>query len=375
MIARMLKRAYKERSPLLALMLPFSSVIGKAILPTFIVFSLLDLPLAKAATTPALGAAATYAVLASTYTNTSAGTSINGDIGFTTGPAVTPGGTHANYGPGAPYAMAGTNQNTALSSLTSQPCTFDFPAGAIDLSTDTSHGTLGVYVPGVYCSVGAMNIGGSLTLNGNGTYIFRSNGALTSTAGASVALNGASACNIFWTPTQATTLAANTIFVGTIIDNAGITVGANVTWTGRALAFGGTVTTDSDIINVTTCGAVSSVSSSVSSSSVSSSVSSSSSRSMTTSSVSSSRTSRSIRSSSSSRISVRSRSSRSSDTSIISAFILPDDSTPPPTPDLPMLPITGADLHIDAIASLLILALALLFTTYQKKYFVRSMRR
>ena len=204
------------------------------------------------ATTPSLGETASYGVLGSTYTNTTT-TTINGSVGFTTGPATAPLGVHTNYGSGAPYATAGTDQGTALSALNVQPCTFTFAAGAIDLSTDTTHGATGVYVPGVYCSTGAMDIGGPLTLNGSGTYIFRPVGALTTTAGSITTLSGAVACDVFWTPTQATTIAANTTFMGTVIAAAGITVGANTTWSGRALAFGGTVTTDTDTITVPTC--------------------------------------------------------------------------------------------------------------------------
>ena len=37
-----------------------------------------------AATTPSLGLASTYGILSNTYTNTVAGTVVNGDIGFTT---------------------------------------------------------------------------------------------------------------------------------------------------------------------------------------------------------------------------------------------------------------------------------------------------
>jgi hypothetical protein len=210
---------------------------------------------AFAATTPSLGEAASYAILGSTYTNTSAGTTVSGDIGFTTGPAVAPGGTHTNYGSAAPYATAGVDQGTALAALAAQSCTFTFAAGAINLSTDTTHGAIGVYAPGVYCSTGAMDVGGPLTLNGSGTYIFRPVGALTTTAGAVVTLNGASACDVFWTPSAATTLAANTTFAGTLIGDAGVTVGANTTWTGRALAFGGTVTTDTDTISAPSCSA------------------------------------------------------------------------------------------------------------------------
>jgi hypothetical protein len=100
-----------------------------------------------------------------------------------------------------------------------------------------------------------MDVGGPLTFSGSGTYIFRLGGALTTTAGAIVTLSGASACDVFWTPTEATTLAANTTFAGTVIDAAGITVGANTTWTGRALSFGETVTTDTDTITAPTCAA------------------------------------------------------------------------------------------------------------------------
>lgn len=228
------------------------------IMPSVVAVSLLALGLvgpivAFAATTPPLGTAATYGVLSSTYTDTSAATTITGDVGFTTPPATAPAGVHANYGSGAPYATAGIDQGAALSALSSQACTFTFAPGAINLSTDTTHGPIGVYTPGVYCSAGAMNVGGPLTLSGGGTYIFRPVGALTSTAGAVVTLAGASSCDVFWTPSAATTLAANTTFVGTVIDNAGITVGANTTWTGRALAFGGTVTTATDTINVPSC--------------------------------------------------------------------------------------------------------------------------
>ncbi len=203
--------------------------------------------------TPSLGMATTYGILASTYTNTVAGTTVNGDVGFTTGPAIAPNGTQVNYGSGLPYATAGADQGTALAALASQGCTFTFAGGAIDLSTDITHGPVAVYAPGVYCSVGAMNISGPLTLNGNGTYIFRSAGALTTSAGSIITSSGAAACDVFWTPTGAVTLAANTTFFGTVIDDAGVTIGADAVWIGRALSFGGTISTDANTITVASC--------------------------------------------------------------------------------------------------------------------------
>jgi len=221
---------------------------------TFFVLGLAVLISAFAQTAPSLGMAATYGVLANTYTDISAGTTINGDVGFTTAPATAPAGVHTHYGSGAPYSQAGTDQGAALPALAAEPCTFTFAGGAVDLSTDTTHGAIGVYAPGVYCSSGAMNIGGPITLSGSGTYIFRPVGALTSAAGSVVTLSGgASACNVFWTPSAATTLAANTTFVGIDIDDSGITVGSTVIWTGNALAYNGTVTTAADNITVPTC--------------------------------------------------------------------------------------------------------------------------
>lgn len=223
-----------------------------AVILTVILLIFALIIMVRAATTPSLGAAATYGVLANTYTNTSS-TTINGDVGFTTPPATPPGGTHTNYGSGAPYTTAGTDQGSALSDLAAQPCTFNW-GSAVDLSTDATHGTAGIFTPGVYCSTGAMSVTAGLTLSGSGTYIFRAVGALNTTAGAVVTLaDGASACDVFWTPSAATTLGANTTFVGNAIDDAGITVGANTTWSGRALAFGGTVTTDTSTISVPSC--------------------------------------------------------------------------------------------------------------------------
>lgn len=204
---------------------------------------------ALAATTPSLGAADTFGVLGGTYTNTTV-TTINGDVGYTTGPATPPtmsGGTI--YGAGAPTPQARIDAAAALGLLNAEVC----PAGnnlgvIVDLSL--VHGAL--YTPGVYCTTGAMSIGtGGITLNGAGTYIFRAAGALTSVDNSVVTLaNGASSCDVFWTPTAATTLGANTTFKGTIIDNANaITAGANTIWTGRALSLGaGVVTTNTNNI-------------------------------------------------------------------------------------------------------------------------------
>ena len=206
-----------------------------------------------AASSPSLGISNTFAILSSTYTNTVIGTTINGDLGYTTGPATAPTVNGATHAADSTYNQAGLDQNSALVVLNSQPCSFSFAPGPINLASDTTHGPVGVYTPGVYCIVGAASIGGggTITLTGPGTYIFRMNGALTTSVNSIVVLaGGASACNVWWTPTQATTLGANSTFIGTDIDASGITIGSTVLWNGRALAFGGTVSTSTDTINV-----------------------------------------------------------------------------------------------------------------------------
>ena len=228
-------------------------ITARRIATTSLFFLLSASSTALAATTPSFGAVSGYGVLSSTYTNTSP-TTINGSVGFTTGPAVSPSGIHPNYGSASPYGIAGTDQGSLLNALNAQPCTFTFAPGAIDLSTDTTHGAVASYAPGVYCSSGAMSVSGPLTLSGSGTYIFRPVGAFTTAAGARISASGANACDVFFTPSGASTLGANTTFFGNIIDNAGITVGANTVWTGSALAFGGTVTTDTSTITPAVCG-------------------------------------------------------------------------------------------------------------------------
>ncbi len=214
-------------------------------------------PLAAfAATSPGLGSAGSFVILSDTYSNSSSGTTLSGDLGYTTPPATAPTVNGNVHMADSTYNQAGIDQGTALVALNNQVCDFNFSPGPIDLASDTTHGPVGVYTPGTYCITGAASVGGggTITLNGAGTYIFRMDGALTTSANSIVTLaNGASACDVWWTPTQGTTLGADSLFAGNNIDASGIAIGNNVTWVGRALAFGGTVSTDSDTLSAATC--------------------------------------------------------------------------------------------------------------------------
>src|SRR5579864_1708237 len=187
-----------------------------------------------------------FGILASTYTNTSPGTLIAGDLGYTTGPVLVPSISGSTHVADSAYSQAGIAQNTASSFANSQVCTTN-----LGTSVDLSLVQGGVYTPGVYCTTGAASIGASgITLSGDGIYIFKINGALTTVATSIVNLNGAQASNISWVPTGATTLGANTQFAGIILDAAGVTMSSNVDLIGRVLAFGGTVSTNTDTITV-----------------------------------------------------------------------------------------------------------------------------
>ena len=215
---------------------------------------------AFAQTAPNLGSLAPFGVVSSTFTNTSAATSITGNVCFSTGPAVTP-----MTSPGATYGAcpvaAGPDQLAALATVNGQLCT-SLPVGPLE-GISIGGGPPGTFPPGCYFSAGALDISvnGVVNLNGAGVYIFRSSGgALTTGANSRVNLiAGACASDVFWAPTGATTLGANAAptltatFVGTILDAAGVTLGLNANLSGRALAFGGTVTTDASVISVPTC--------------------------------------------------------------------------------------------------------------------------
>jgi hypothetical protein len=221
---------------------------------------------ASAQTAPNLGTSGTYGIVSSTFTNanTAPQTLINGDVCFTTGPTTPPLTINgATVTPCPP--QVGLDQGTALANLNGQVCT-SLGAGAITLdSVVIGTNPPGTIPPGCYSSGGAMNITATtnVTLSGSGVYIFRPGGALNTGANSRVLLaNGACSDNVFWAPTGAATLGANAAlsptptFIGTIIANAGITIGRFAHLTGRALSFGGTVTTDSITVTRPTCAAV-----------------------------------------------------------------------------------------------------------------------
>ena len=116
-------------------------------------------PIASAALTPSLGFSLTYAILAKTYTNIVAGTTINGSLGYTTGPAATPTVNGETHIADASYNQAGIDQNSALANLNSQPC-ISIGVGAVNLNAITiGANPPGTFPPGCWQPVRTVGLG------------------------------------------------------------------------------------------------------------------------------------------------------------------------------------------------------------------------
>lgn len=207
-----------------------------------------------------LGAAASFGVLAQTYTNDEVGTSINGDLGYIVAPAVAAtvsGSTHAND---ATYQTAVDDAAQALQVVLALPATFTFAPGNVNLSTDATHGTAGTFAPGVYDVDGDIDTTtAAITLAGDGLFVFRCTGTLTIANGSTVqCTSGARPHNVWWVPVGATLVGDESVFVGNVYPSTvptDIEVSDDVTWEGRAISVqpssqGGVVSTVTDTITV-----------------------------------------------------------------------------------------------------------------------------
>src|ERR1700675_1468804 len=105
--------------------------------------------------------------------------------------------------------------------------------------------------PGTYTALSSLDlsVGGTLTLNGAGTYIFQVGSALTINVGATILLtNGATAANVVWQVGSSATIGTSAVMVGTIIALASVSLGTGASLAGRAIGLTGAVTLLSNAI-------------------------------------------------------------------------------------------------------------------------------
>ena len=229
----------------------------------FLIICLLSLgALAWAQTAPPLGSAQSFAVLgASTVTNTGP-TVITGDLGVSPGTSCTGFPAPCTGGPGivngtiytGAGSLAGAAQSEAVvayADLVTEPCGTNL-TGMI-LGTSPGAVTLS---PGVYCfPATSAQLTGTLTLDGNGVYVFQIGSTLTTASNSSVVLaNGAAAGNVFWQVGSSTTLGTDTVFAGSILALTSDTVTTGTSVSGRVFALNGAVTLDSNAITAAASG-------------------------------------------------------------------------------------------------------------------------
>jgi len=205
--------------------------------------------LVRAQSAPPLASAESFAVLGASTVTSAGPTIITGDVGVSPGTAVTgfppgivTGGTIHGGDPIAAAAQA--DAHIAYNDLLAEPCGTNL-SGQI-LGTSPAAVTL---APGVYCFNAAAQLTGTLTLNGNGIYIFQIGSTLTTATNSAVLLaNGATSGNVFWQIGSSATLGTNSEIVGSVLALVSITVTSGTSVSGRVFALAGAMTLDTNAI-------------------------------------------------------------------------------------------------------------------------------
>jgi Ice-binding-like len=237
----------------------FQKHVSASLLSLTAFLSMAPLTQAWAASPPALGAAAGFAVLSAAPGGTGAVTCTDSSIGGNVGSSGLPVSvTQTNCTISGTVTAPVSSQvladfNRAYDQYASIPCT-----GLVDTAYTGQALTL---APGVYCNAAAVTFTDStLTLdaqgNANAVWIFKigtaGTGALTGTNFAVVLANGAQACNVDWRVAQAVTTTVGS-FQGNILSGAAITMtglaGTLTPLTGNAQAKAGITLTNVALAN------------------------------------------------------------------------------------------------------------------------------
>ena len=194
-----------------------------------------------------LRSAAHFTILAASTTTTTGGGIINGDVGLSPvgSQGIPPGqinGTIYNGDANGVAAQAQLDLTAAI--IAASPAQLP---GGINVGAELGGHTL---VAGIYQSPsGSYAITGDLTLYGgpDDVWVFQMASTLTvAVSGRVILTGGAQARNIFWQVGSSATLGTSSVFKGTIMAYASITLNASSTLDGRALAQNGAVTFNGD---------------------------------------------------------------------------------------------------------------------------------
>jgi hypothetical protein len=187
-----------------------------------------------------LGTAANFAVLAAATVTSMDNTVVTGaNIGISPGTSLT------GFPPGVLTAPAVEHLGDPVASQAQADANTAYtyyqglPGAASIASLDGQ-----TLVPGLYKSAAAslaLSAGATVTLNGNGTYIFQIGSTLT-LAGTVVLSGGATAGDVIWLVGSSATLEGTTVAAGDIVALASITLNGGASLEGRAIALNGAVT-------------------------------------------------------------------------------------------------------------------------------------
>lgn len=189
-----------------------------------------------------LASADAFAVLASsTVTNSGATVITGGNLGLYPGTSVT------GFPPGVvlpPNVQHVTDQIANQAELDAMAAYVFFQAqpGATPIVGNLNGQTL---TPGIYSAASSMDlsVGGTLTLSGDGNFIFQMGSTLTINVGATVLLtNGAQAKNVFWAVGSSATVNTSAVMVGDIVALSSVSLGTGASLNGRAIGLTGAVT-------------------------------------------------------------------------------------------------------------------------------------
>jgi hypothetical protein len=208
----------------------------------------------------ALGASATFGIMATAAITNTGNSIVNGDVSLDPGTSMT-GFFVSDGGPGVINGTVHINDTESAKARADLLTAYNF-AKAKPIGTTIGAGAdlgalypLGI-PPGTYTSGSTMLVSTDLVLNGGGNadavWVFQIGSSLTTSANVTVT-GGAQAKNIFWVPTLDATIGVGTTFTGTIVSGRDVTAVTGSTVNGRILAgatTAGTIALQTAVVNV-----------------------------------------------------------------------------------------------------------------------------